>query len=142
MKRTSLIFLICTLFAGTALAKDLSFRFLPTASIAPDAFAKVTTGPFNLPFVADPEKKFYPSPSIPSPLEKKGQDATVRAALRVGTDGRVKEVRILQSDPKGAADPEATEFFMKVVYRPYKPAKKAVEFETDVILAFKFSGGK
>ena len=124
--------LCCPIYAQPAPA----FAFHQTAAISPDQFADIETGTFGLPFIGVPQRRFMPHPYIPKEME--GRSAVIRAALRVGKDGRVRTVRILECSVElSLIEKEATRFFERIVYRPETQNKKKIEFETDVILGLK-----
>jgi hypothetical protein len=131
------VFFLFLTFACTLWGQDRSaFSFLHTALITPPLFASVEVGPFGLPFVGGPQLKLHPHPEVPKALA--GNGAIIRAALRVGKDGRVKDVRVLEcSVDRAIVEKAALRFFRGVVYRPEMVDSKAIEFETDVVLRLK-----
>ncbi|MBI3875450.1 MAG: energy transducer TonB [Verrucomicrobia bacterium] len=122
--------------------RELGFIFAQTAQLKPAVFQKIEKGPFQLPFVAEPKFRFYPQPDIPSALKKSGREGWVRAALKIGKDGEVKDLKILETEPKGIVEESGQAFFKRVIYAPQKKDGKLIEFETDAILVFKFGESK
>jgi len=120
--------------------REIGFAFMQTAKINPKAYKGMKTGPFKLPFVAEPKlvKDFNVRAEIPAELTKMQQEGYVLAALKVSPEGKVVHIGLLDSSPKGIVEKSAQEFFAQVAYEPQKRRGQAIEFETNVFLAFKF----
>lgn len=120
--------------------KKIGFAIMPTAKLSPDTFKKTKEGPFKLPFVREP--KPLPNPElraeIPPELVALQQEGYVRAALKIGVDGKVTAIGIIDSGPKGVVEQSAITFFQQLAYEPELRKRQPIEFETDVFLGYKF----
>ena len=133
------IIILLSLIASVSYAKDeIGFAFAQSARLAPQSFEGLKVGPFGITFIAQPKWRFFPQASIPKVLAKEKKDGHVRAALRIGKDGHVKEVKILEALPEGEVEKEALGFSQRAVYHP----DKVGEFETDVVLLFRKASHK
>jgi outer membrane biosynthesis protein TonB len=126
--------------ASPAGPREIGFAIMHTAELTPETFKKVKTGPFNLPFVGKPKRVANPElrAEIPAKLVELQQEGYVRAALKIGVDGKVTQIGIIDAGPKGVVEQPAARFFQQLTYEPFKQKGKPVEFETDVFLGYKF----
>jgi outer membrane biosynthesis protein TonB len=120
--------------------REIGFAIMHTAELTPESFKKVKTGPFNLTFVGKPKRIVNPElrAEIPAKLVELQQEGYVRAALRIGVDGKVTQIGIIDAGPKGVVEQPAARYFQQLTYEPFKQKGKPVEFETDVFLGYKF----
>lgn len=132
LRRALFLFLSLIAFSTVTFAK-MGFAFVPTVEVSPAAIQAQHAGPFGLTFLTAPQMRFHPQPTIPKALLKAQQEGFARAALHIGRDGRVLEVKILEASPVDVVEKDATAFFERVVYQP----QDVGEFETDVVLLFR-----
>lgn len=120
--------------------REIGFAIMHTAELTPDAFKKIKTGPFKITFVGKPKRIVNPElrAEIPAQLVEMQQEGYVRAALKIGVDGKVTQIGIIDAGPKGIVEQPAARFFQQLTYEPLKQKGKPVEFETDVFLGYKF----
>lgn len=120
--------------------REIGSTMKHTAELTPDTFKKIKTGPFQLTFVAKPKLIANPGlqAEVPPELVAAQQEGYVRAALRVGADGKVTQIGIIDAGPKGIVEQPAARYFQQLTYEPLKQKGKFVEFETDVFLGYKF----
>ena len=107
------------------------------AAAHPEQYVERSTGHFGRKFVGVATRRFYPSPNIPKILQGKNEAGVVHAALLIGKDGQVKEVAILGQTPAGAADDVVLNFFRRIVFVEERAEKKAIEYETELVLVLK-----
>ncbi|HEY0968181.1 MAG TPA: energy transducer TonB [Opitutaceae bacterium] len=120
--------------------REIGYAIMHTAELTPDAFKKIKTGPFKLTFVAKPKLIANPTlrAEIPPELVQTQQEGYVRAALRIGVDGKVMQIGIIDAGPKGIVEQPAARYLQQLAYEPRKQKGEFVEFETDVFLGYKF----
>lgn len=125
---------------ATPAIREIGYAFMQTAKLNPKAYKDLKTGPFKLPFVGEPKlvKGFAVRANVPAQLTAMQQEGYVLAALRVSPEGKVTQIGIFDASPKGVVEQAAQEFFSQVAYQPEKRKGQAIEFETNVFLAFKF----
>lgn len=107
------------------------------AAAHPDQYAERTTGHFGRKFVGVAKRRSFPNPNTPGMLRGTNEAGVVHAALLIAKDGSVKEVAILAQTPAGVADDVVLNFFRKIVFVEERPEKKAIEYETELVLVFK-----
>src|SRR5438309_1196040 len=111
------LFLPLTLCFAAVESARYSFFIIAGAAYAPEAFKADHAGPFALPFVRIPRLKFHPKAEAPKyVLNSSLPRAVVRAALKVGKDGFVKDIKVLGSIPKELAETDGKPFFKRVVF--------------------------
>jgi protein TonB len=79
-------------------------------------------------------------PSYPPEAKAKGIQGTVHLKMLLGTDGRVKNVQVIDGDPLLA--PAAVRAVQKWTYKPYRKNGKLVEVETTASVNFTISHSK
>jgi len=107
------------------------------AAAHPEQYAQRTTGHFGKKFVGVAERRFFPNPNTPGMLRGKNQAGVVHAALLIAKDGSVKEIAILGQTPAGIADDVVLNFFRKIVFIGERADKRAIEYQTELVLVFK-----
>ncbi len=120
--------------------REIGYAFMQTAKINPKAYKDMKTGPFKLPFVGEPKlaKEFTARANVPPELTAMQKEGYVLAALKISPEGKVVHIGLIDSNPKGVVEKAAQEFLAQVVYEPQKRKGQAIEFETNVFLAYKF----
>jgi len=78
------------------------------------------------------------TPIYPALAKEQGVQGAVRLNIVIGTDGTVKEVRVLEGHPLLA--PAAVNAVKRWKYRPYYVNKKPTEMETTVVVNFTLQG--
>lgn len=84
----------------------------------------------------------YPQPKYPESMEKAGIQGTTILRLLVDEEGRVKEVRVMESSRHRPLDEAAMQAATKILFKPGKVSDKAVPCYVSVPYRFELRDSK
>ena len=113
---------------NVGVSNGLPSGLMSTAAVIPGKPVAVSTGAQEGRLIHRVE------PHYPEIAKRSGRGGTVRLAVTIGTDGKVKKVRILEGSPILAG--AAQDAVMQWRYRPYMLDGKPTEVETEVTVKF------
>jgi len=129
MKLAILAILSLVVYAGSLTAQSSDSKSETPPTVLPEGKVKRICGFCGL------EQPVYPPEA-----KAKGIQGTVHLKMLLGTDGRVKNVGVIDGDPLLA--PAAVRAVQQWTYKPYRKDGKLVEVETSASVNFTISSPK
>lgn len=137
MIRLLLLLLLASSTFGAESSLKHEYNLVFPATAHPDQYAGKTTGHFGLKFVAAPRKRAFGIPTTPKRIRGRPEAGVVQAALLIDKDGFVKDVAIIDQTPSDLVNKDFIKYFKSVVFVPEKEGNKAIEYETELVVAFR-----
>jgi hypothetical protein len=137
MIRILLVFVFAAVFAQAQPEVHYVWDLVSPAYAHPEEYTNRTTGHFGRKFVGVAKRRFFPNPVTPKVLRGRQEPCVIKAALLVDKYGKVEDVAILGQTPADVVDEPILDFFRRFVFAEQREDKKAIEFETELVLIFK-----